>query len=543
MRNTVNSTRLRRLSVLLAALWLWMAAAAWADDLATDLGGGFVGAAPSQQGQELQVDMQTADCVIGYIDPGARVYSPLLTTDWAMISINQLVFESVVDLDESLRPVPMLADNWVQDGKNWTFNLRRGIQFHNGYELTAYDVVRSYQTLLQSGESNPYYERLQAIESMEASQSDIYTLLVTAKNTSMMTLYAMVFPVVQYETLYDDLPRGTGPYWYIQFDEEGTVRLEANPLWWKQQPQVKSILLKRYDTSGDAIEAIRTHQIDMLSTKSPRASLSRRLSDMTSIDYATLTYEMLIPNLGEGRLTADVSVRQAIMFAIDRSVVASNGYLDMAIQCEVPILPTCWLYESQSAIYYYSPERALQLMHNLGWYDLNGDGTLNKHIGVMVKEPDLTIVTYNESTNSIRENAACLIEEYLEAVGFNVTVSVLSKEKARQAIRDREYDLALVGMNLSEVPYLTSLLKSGGSLNLNHYSNEDMDLLLDRIGSASDETVLRMVYSDIQKTIVERLPILGLLFRTGTVLSTRPVGGMGGLRAYDNFNGFEFLAN
>jgi len=543
MRNTVNSTRLRRLSVLLAALWLWMAAAAWADDLATDLGGGFVGAAPSQQGQELQVDMQTADCVIGYIDPGARVYSPLLTTDWAMISINQLVFESVVDLDESLRPVPMLADNWVQDGKNWTFNLRRGIQFHNGYELTAYDVVRSYQTLLQSGESNPYYERLQAIESMEASQSDIYTLLVTAKNTSMMTLYAMVFPVVQYETLYDDLPRGTGPYWYIQFDEEGTVRLEANPLWWKQQPQVKSILLKRYDTSGDAIEAIRTHQIDMLSTKSPRASLSRRLSDMTSIDYATLTYEMLIPNLGEGRLTADVSVRQAIMFAIDRSVVAAYCYKNMAIQCEVPILPTCWLYESQSAIYYYSPERALQLMHNLGWYDLNGDGTLNKHIGVMVKEPDLTIVTYNESTNSIRENAACLIEEYLEAVGFNVTVSVLSKEKARQAIRDREYDLALVGMNLSEVPYLTSLLKSGGSLNLNHYSNEDMDLLLDRIGSASDETVLRMVYSDIQKTIVERLPILGLLFRTGTVLSTRPVGGMGGLRAYDNFNGFEFLAN
>ena len=37
------------------------------------------------------------------------------------------------------------------------------------------------------------------------------------------------------------------------------------------------------------------------------------------------------------------------------------------------------------------------------------------------------------------------------------------------------------------------------------------------------------------------LPVLGLLFRTGTVLSTRSICGMGGLRAYDNFNGFEFL--
>ena len=52
---------------------------------------------------------------------------------------------------------------------------------------------------------------------------------------------------------------------------------------------------------------------------------------------------------------------------------------------------------------------------------------------------------------------------------------------------------------------------------------------------------LQKLYSDIQMLVVERLPILGLLFRTGTVLSTRPIGGLSGLRAYDNFNGFEFL--
>ena len=41
-------------------------------------------------------------------------------------------------------------------------------------------MVRSYQTLLQAGSSNPYYQRLQAISKMEASDDDIYTLLVTA---------------------------------------------------------------------------------------------------------------------------------------------------------------------------------------------------------------------------------------------------------------------------------------------------------------------------------------------------------------------------
>ena len=543
MKNTGNFTRPRRFSAIALAVCLMLAAFAGADDLASDLGGGFQATDPSVQQQEAQLltDMTNADVSIGYVEPGYLKYSPVSTDIWSMISVNQLVFESVVDLDEHLKPVPMLADNWVQDGKNWIFNLRSGIQFHNGYELTAYDVVRSYQTLLQAGENNPYYERLQMIENMDASPTDIYGLTVTAKNTSLMTLYAMVFPVMQYDTLYDDLPRGTGPYWYIQADSAGTVRLEANPLWWKQQPEIKSILLKRYYNSGDAIEALRKKEINMLSTKSPKASLSRKLSGLTSVDYPTLTYEMLVPNLSDGKLTADVSVRQAIMYAIDRSVIASNGYLDMAIQCEVPVPPTSWLYESQSAIYYYSPERALQLMNNLGWYDMTGDGTLNKHVGVMVQEPALSIITYNESSNSIRENAANLIADYLRTVGFTVTVTVYSKERARQLIKDSEYDLALVGVNLSEVPVLSRLLKSKGSLNLNRYSSDDMDQLLERVESASDEALLQKIYSDIQMTVVNRLPIMGLLFRTGTVLSNRSIGGISGVRVYDSFNGFEFL--
>lgn len=537
MRNTWNSTRLRRLSLL--ALILAMLPAALADALPSDLSGGFQAAVP-EEAQGPQVDMENADVVIGYIDPGYLSVSPLSCNDWDLVSVNQLVYESVVDFDENMRPVPMLADNWVHDGKTWTFNLRSGVQFHNGYELTAYDVVRSYQTLVQSGSANPYYGRLQMVTAMEAT--DLYVLTVDAKSNSLMTLYAMNFPVMQYETLYDEFPRGTGPYWYIASDDAGTVRLEANPLWWKQQPQVKSILLKRYDVAGDAIEAIRTNQVDMLSTTSPKASLSRKLSGLTSMDYPSLTYEMLVPNLGEEySILSDVNVRQAVMFALDRSVIASNGYLDMGIQCEVPIVPTSWLYESQSAIYYYSPERALQLMHNAGWVDMTGDGRLNKRSGIMLQEPTLRLVTYNEGTNSIRENAANLVKEYLEAVGFNVNVVVMDQDDVRDAMRHHNYDLALIGVNLSEVPDMSAIFETGGSLNFNRYSNEEMDQLLQRVRGASDESTLQKAYSDIQMIIVRRLPVLGLLFRTGTVLSSRPIGGLAAIRAYDNFNGFEFL--
>ena len=69
MRNTRNCTRPRRLRALTLALCLLMMTAALADDLASDLGGGYQAATPSQMG--VYVDMTTADVKIGYIDPKA----------------------------------------------------------------------------------------------------------------------------------------------------------------------------------------------------------------------------------------------------------------------------------------------------------------------------------------------------------------------------------------------------------------------------------------------------------------------------------------
>ena len=501
-------------------------------DALADLGGEYV---------PVTADMTTADRLIGYVAPAGAAMSPIYCVEWGLVSLSQLIYESVVDLDASLKPVPMLADSWEQDGRTWVFKLRQGIQFHNGMELTAYDVVRSYESLVGSYVNNPWIGRLSAIASMEAT--DIYNVTVVGTTSGLATLYAMNFPVMQYMTLEDEAPRGTGPYWFIQRDVYDTIRLEANPLWWKQQPLIHSLLFRRYSESGDAIEAIHTGKIDILASNSAKAAFSRKLADLVSMDYLTQTYEMLVPNLSEKSMFSDLRARQAVMYAIDRAVVASNAYLDMAVQSEVPVPPTSWLYESQSAYYYYSPERALQLMHELGWYDLTGNGTLNQVNGVRLIEPELTIITYNESTNSIRENAANLIADYLRAVGISCTVYVRSAERVRQLMKDRNFDLALVGVNLSEVPDLGALLGRGGSLNLNGFASDEMQAYIEASRSTSDENTVKDAFSKIQMFVVERLPIMGLGFRAGTVLANASLGGMYGLRSYDTFNGLEFVAN
>ena len=543
MRDTRSCTRRERaLALILALLLALLPVPAMAGDLASDLGGGLAAATPdtTPEPTPVPIDMQTADAVIGYLGGKKPALNPVKCREWNLVSVNQLVFEPVVDLDENLKPTPMLANNWERKGKYWRFNLRSGIQFHNGFELTAHDVVESWKALVAAGDKNPYYSRLQRIKAMEAT--DILTLDVQAVDSSYLTLYAMNFPVMQYSTIGDDMARGTGPYWYIDVDDNGSTRLEVNPLWWKQQPALKSILLKRYSSATAAVQALQTGGITMFSTKSPKTAYCRKLSNLTSLDYPTLTYEMLIPN-GRKGLMKNLKARQAVMYAINHATLAANAYLDMAVSTEVPIPPSSWLYESQSAMYYYSPERALKLMNELGWRDMTGDGKLNKKSGVRLKEPSLSIWTYNESTNSIRENAARQIASDLEAIGLNVTVTVKSQEKVRQAIKDGKCDLALIGVNLSEVPYINDLLKSGGRLNFSRYKSAKLDKVLATVDSAGSESAIKKAYSRIQLHIVQNLPILGLLFRTGTVLSTQPIGGITGQRCYDSFNGFEFIEN
>ena len=141
-----------RLCALCMVLALALTAPALASgDIAFDLNGSLEAADPAaveamiQQEEAAGVtDMSTADVVMGYIAPEGAALSPVSCTQLSLVSVNQLMFESVVDLDENLKPVPMLADSWEQEGNNWTFKLRNGIQFHNGVELTAYDVVRSF---------------------------------------------------------------------------------------------------------------------------------------------------------------------------------------------------------------------------------------------------------------------------------------------------------------------------------------------------------------------------------------------------------------
>ena len=92
------------------------------------------------------------------------------------------------------------------------------------------------------------------------------------------------------------------------YNGENAMLIGAEQAWedlnrtcpWDEGEEDELLLDYAYDMNlcgkivGDAIEAVHTNQIDMLATNSPKAAFSRKLADLTSMDYTTLGYEMLI---------------------------------------------------------------------------------------------------------------------------------------------------------------------------------------------------------------------------------------------------------
>ena len=476
--------------------------------------------------------------VVGMVSAAGAALNPLVCNQRDLISINELVFESVIELNDELKPVGELALSWKAEGAAYTFQLRENVRFHDGSNMTAQDVVDTYAYIMQLGEKNsPYYTRCSYISSMTATGA--YELTVTGKYESYLTLYAMTFPVLQHDTLTWDMACGTGPYWYMNYDFDW-LQIDVNPYWWKVAPTYKTIYGYRYDETGDALQALSMGEIDALATRSQSAALSRLLADRTSVDYATLTYEMLIPNT---KTTAFQSVytRQALMYAIDIPTIASNIYMGMVTKSEVPVLPGSWLYEPQSAVYYESQERALQLLEQAGWGDYNQDGILDQIVDGILEQFEITLLTYVDDTAATRTHAAELIRDQLRPLGIVLNVETASKSSIEKKLKNGDYQLVLGAVNLSTLPDLTFILNSSGRMCYSGYSSADMNTFLNNLYNTTDEDTFRMWFSKIQMLVSEDVPYMGLFFRKGTLMTTADITGLGAVLETDALRGIEYV--
>ena len=465
-----------------------------------------------------------------------------------MLSVYNVVYESLVSIDDDYLPQGCLAESWEESagGKVWTFHLRTDVRFSDGTPLTAQDVVASANYILDKAKDenitdHGFYSNLSYFVTSFSAPDD-HTVVVRAKRKYFGLLYEMTFPVVPASQVNADMPLGTGPYVITQFTAGDNMMLEANPNWWKTQPSVRQIMLSFHETAGAVVESYEYNRVDAIFTRSIAGAQYKTGTLSVSMGYRTGQLECLFMNNSSKELTPEV--RKAIRYVIDRQKIITNVYSGLVVPTNFPFYPGTWMYnESLDSKFIVDKDEARRLLAEAGWEDSDENGELDRLTSEgKTANLHLRFYVYEEPDNDVRLETANMIAEQLAEVGITCKVEPMTMANMQEKLSAGSFDLALVPFSMDVCPDPGFMLMRGNTGNYNRYKSDKMTALFEELRTQTTQEGFRQKLMDIQSLFYEDCPFVCLYYRSGNVITRYMYTTCRDVREYELLRGIESFA-
>lgn len=448
-----------------------------------------------------------------------------------MLSIYNVVYDSLVTIDDDYLPQGSVAESWEESsgGKTWIFHLRSDVRFSDGTPLTAADVVASANYILDKARDenitdHGFYSNLNYFVKSITAKDD-HTVVVTAKTSKSDTryyfgiLYQMTFPIVPASQVSADNPCGSGPYVVSQFQAGDFMVLEANTNWWKTQPYVRQIMVSFHDAPKAVIDSYEYNRVDAVFTRSIAGAQYKTGTNSVSMSYRTNQLECLLTNNSARELTPEV--RKAIRYVIDRKKIISSVYSGMAVLTNFPFYPGTWMYnDGLDSLFTINLDEARRLLEEAGWEDSDENGVLDRTDSEgKLSQLSLRFYVYEEPDNDVRLEAANMIAEQLAQVGIECRIEPMTIANVREKLKAGSYDLALVSFAMDVCPDPGFMLTKGNSGNYVRYKSDRMTTLCNDLRKEVSQNGFRQKLMEIQSLFAEDCPFICLYYRAGFVIT------------------------
>jgi peptide/nickel transport system substrate-binding protein len=247
----------------------------------------------------------------------------------------EFFYDTLVMWDQNLNFVPGLAETWEIDADgNYIFNLRQGVLFHNGKEMTAADVKYSMDLAVSPPEPGVAVSYLQNVTGTEII--DDYTVKVTMAQLDPTLPGTMAWggytPIVP-ENFYDDYNPlseaiGTGPFKLVEYVQDDVIVMEANPDYWNPGiPCIQKLTLKTLTEEQTRVAALRSGEIDGGTFSADVVVTLQGDDSITILEGAVSTPNVIqFQTAEEGVPWRDTRVRQAINKVVDREMIRQNVF-------------------------------------------------------------------------------------------------------------------------------------------------------------------------------------------------------------------------
>lgn len=494
----------------------------------------------------------SSSLVVGIQSYKTQTFTPLDPVERDIISVYDLVYESLVTIDDNYIPQGQLALNWEEsnNGGTWKFALRKEAKFSDGTPLTAKDVVASAKYILDKAntETPGFYFNLKYFIKDIYQEGD-YTVVVKSDRKYYGLLYAMTFPVVPADQINSDFPLGSGAYKLADFKAGSYILLNTNPHWWQTQPQVKEIMFNCASNSATVIENFEYGRVDAIFTRDTAASQYKSSTTTFALDSRTLQLETLLINNASYPFD-DVNIRKAVRMLIDVDKIASTVYFGMATRTDTPMPANTWMYnDSLSSHFALNFDEAVRILEDAGWYYSEEEGcrVKPKEDGSGTHRLSIRLYVYEEPDNDVRVEVANMISDFLTAAGFEIRMTTMklygTEEEPQMAekLKAGSYDLALVAYSMDMCPDPGFLLMSGNTGNYVRYRSETMTNLCKELRTQTTQDGFKRVLDQIQLQFAEDCPFICLYYRDGAVLTRKMYTTVRDIREYELLRGIELF--
>ncbi|MBW1982787.1 MAG: ABC transporter substrate-binding protein [Deltaproteobacteria bacterium] len=451
---------------------------------------------------------------------------PAVATDIYAVTIIEQVFDGLVQFDQHLNVVPALAKDWqvTADGRTYIFQLRRGVKFHNGRQVTASDVVYSLRRLLDpdmkasvvnfltkiSGAAEYRSGRANAVRGLEATGE--YTLRIRLQEpfAPFLSVLAMkdckVVPKEEVESAgrqFSRHPVGTGPFRFESWSGNKII-LAANNSYYEGPPYLDRLVYNiypgaKYEQIFADFKAGRLEEAAVFGSHREEAVKGRAFQFYRK---PTLSLQFYGLNCSKGPLK-DRRVRQALNFAIDKRRIVREVYGDQFIPAGTILPPGMPGYTPDNSMYDYQPTEAKRLLQEAGF---SPEG----------RRLELSLLSASKSAAAQKELA--LIAADLEAVGVDLQITYETDwptyEKLLRSENVEVYRYAWFADLPDPDNFLNILCGSASAYNFMRYHNARVDQLLSQ-GLTETNVLERMqVYRLAERSILDDAPMIPWIYLT-----------------------------
>ena len=430
---------------------------------------------------------------------------PHLSTAFVERHVFQNLFDKLVELNQNLEIVPMLATSWqiTDGGRAYTFKLRPNVLFHDGTPFNAEAVKFNFERMLDPSFGSPRRTEINLVKSVQAV--DDLTVVITLEKPfspflSILSDRAgmMVSPTAAKRLGKDFLlaPVGTGPFKFVEKRPLESITLERfDKHWDKNAGLVDRIIFRTIVDENARVANLRAGEVDIIieppPTEVPKLKSEPNIRLYERPGLAWLACYLMVA----GPPFNNKALRQAVNAAIDRRTLARVVYGETVLPANGPFPPGQFTHDilANARI----PERNLDLARQ----KLREGG-----------QPNGFAFTLLVSQERVRQQGGQVIQSMLGEVGINVNIQIIEFGAQLSATEAHKFDATLLGWSGRPDPdaNLYQFVITGSLNNRSAYSNPKLDTLLDAARVLTTPDLRKRVYAQIMDILNDDLPMLFL---------------------------------